>query len=153
MQNFNNKKKKTKNKTAKLIANQYLSNICLNDSINEDIFNDENIEKHKYRIFLYLNTIKSNKFEQTDYFNCYKEKLREANSNKTQVLDFINKEFQTDENSSSKLVKLDSVETEYFEAIQRKNDNESAKVSFKQQNHRKETNVSFHSKQINILTK
>ena len=157
MQNCNNKKKKTKNKAAKLIANQYLSNICLNDSINEEIFNNENnnTEKHKYKIFLYLNTIKSNKSEQTDYFNCYKEKLRTANSNKNQVFDFLKKEFLSkNDKSSSTMLKLDSVETEYFESIQRKNDNESLKVSFKPQNHRAApTSVSFQNKQINILTK
>lgn len=159
MQNICVKKKKTKSKTAKLIANQYLNNICLNDSINEEIFNDDKSENNKYKIFLYLNTIKSNKSEQTDYFNCYKEKLRAENARKNKVLDFLKKEFLVSENKSLEnknedLKHIDSTEAEYFEAIQREND--QAKATYKRQRnlHTSNTLVSFQQKSTNsTLTK
>jgi hypothetical protein len=142
MQNFYIKKKKTKHKTSKLIANQYLNNICLNDSFNDKLF-AENIETNKYKIFLYLNTIKSNKIDQTDYFNCYKEKLIVENSEKNKLLDFIQNEFSSStssssndasllslENNNNKSVKSgpkilnNDVEFEYLESIRRKNEQE-----------------------------
>ena len=170
MQNFYIKKKKTKYKAAKLIANQYLSNINLNDSINENIFENENIESNhsnkKYKIFLYLNTIKSNKTEQTDYFNCYKEKLRAENVSKNQVLDFIKNEFQSNA-SNEKPLKLeaslkqkkpnhcvnDDTEADYYESMRRKNEHD-VKSTRQQRNTSSSTTVSLLSKSNNgILTR
>lgn len=99
MQNFYIKKKKTKNKTATVIANQYLNNICLNDKFNENLFS-ENIsnKRNKYKIFLYLNTIKSNKNEQNDLFNRYKEKLITQNHHKpNELYNLLKNDFQNDE--------------------------------------------------------